>query len=388
MAGSIFRRKSLFGTVTDVPQDNILDAEEEYGYVSDGPILEAEEDYSSVFGGGYTWYGAEDDDILDDEEDYVDDIDLDDEEYLDDLDEDDDEDDDEEAMGYYGADSDVQLEGELAELEAEIDEDLEFGAWYGRGPLTVPGPARASVQDLADALNLGAVLPSWLQSQGATEGWIEWGVENLNDLVTNNETREIAKYLMNEPGFASWNSLSEEQQAQMVANAVAEASWMGIEMQGDDPLRQALNAPTLFAKLSEAMFATPRAFWNFVSGDVPRMTAAALSELGIRGPGGALVDDQMINGLAIRYRVIGFIYPNIYRWLADSVTRQGQSAITAVQQTTQDLGSVVQPGAPTVPHVQPPPRVLPTKTAWPTPAQIIGIGLGITTGGAVLGVFE
>lgn len=349
------RRSSLFGTTTHVPQGRVLTAEEEYG---------------SVFGG-----------VLDDEEDYVDDIDLDDEEEFGSFDEVEEED-DWEAMGAYGSDPDADASASIEELDAELDADLYAGtAWYGReGPLMVPAPAQDDVDALADALNIGAVMPSFLQSKGEKPGWTEWVFERSNNLISGNETREIAKYLMLEPGFAHWNSMGLEQQAAMVHAAIAKAAELGVELESDDVIRRSMQQG------QSGFRSAASSLWTMGTRDLPRMIGAALTELGVPAS-----DDQLINGTATRYLVIGRMYPDLYAWLANAVTKQGQAAIEGMQEATQDLGQipVTAPGVvPPTPTVQPPPTALPTGSGFPTPAQILGVGTGVIVAGAMLGVFK
>jgi hypothetical protein len=307
-------------------------------------------------------YDFDDDDILDDEEAYVDDIDD------DDLEE-------EEEMELFGGDPEAELEAALTELDDELDADLQFGAMYGRtGPLRAPADAADEVSTLAQALNVGAFMPNFAQS-----GWgqyLQMPFEYANDVVSGRETREIAIRLMNEPGFASWNSLSPDRQAEMVQNAVYDSAVPGIDMQADDPIRKALASGSTY----QMIMANPKAIYNFWTGDVPRLIAGSLG----------IADDQPINGTAMRYAFIGYMMPSVYTWLADAVTREAQPAIKAVEKATgvQDLGPVMGPAPARGPMVQPPPQVLPAGSAWPTPAQIIGIGTGIAVGGAMLGIFR
>lgn len=376
------RRSQLFGTTTHVPQGRVLTAEEMYGAVPQGHVLTAEEAYGTLqpqgrvltaeesYGGGYSWYGMDDeydfddDDILDDEEAYVDDIDD------DDLEE-------EEEMALFGGDPEAELEAALTELDEELDADLKFGAMYGRmsGPLRPPPGTEAYVQEVANALSVGAFMPNWAQS-GLPSYILEVPSEYINSVVTGRETREIAIYLMREPGFAQWNTLSDAQKAAMVQNAVYSAAVPGIEMQADDPIRQAFASGSVWQRV----MANPRAVYNFWTGDFPRLV----------GTLAGITDDQLINGTAIRYLALGYAMPQVYTWLANEVTKEAQSAISAVGEATtiQDLGPVMGPAPVAGPMVQPPPQVLPAGSGWPTPAQIIGIGTGIAVGGAMLGIFR
>jgi len=96
----------------------------------------------------------------------------------------------------------------------------------------------------------------------------------------------------------------------------------------------------------------------------------------------------LINGVAVRYLAMGYMFPQVYGWLADAVTRDAQPAIMAMQQATKDLGPIGGPMNPPVgPIVQPPPQALATGTGFPDAAQVLGIGTGLIVTGAIFGIF-
>lgn len=429
-------RKDLFGYAgaSHEPQGRVLTAEEEYGAHGYGalnssslfaeeaygalssPDLFSEEEYVNDIGLNSSFADDDDDDdddIDDDEFGFDEDEDEDDfgalnspslfaeEEYGDDDDDDDD-------YGYasddeYGADS---LEGELDALDAELDSEI-FGAWYGvaGGVLAAPeGVSNAAVGALAKALDVGAFLPSFLQNTGVDPGYIESGIESLRQLFEPGDTREIATYLMtqHQEAFANWNSLSEGQQAQLIKEAVTASAIPGVEMSWDEPFRRQFAAnPGIMGAAWSSLAASPSAVWNLLFTDLPNAMLYAATEVPVLGAAieagqraaGAATADEFFNMTAIRYYFLGLVYPKIYTWLAQSVTKQGQAAIQAVANVTQPEGppprmAIIQDVSP-LPEMLPPPQTLsqPT-TGLPSSETILAVGFGLTAAGAVLGVFK
>jgi hypothetical protein len=401
--------RDLFGYAgsSHQPQGRVLTAEEAYGGYGalTSPTLTAEEEYGS------DWYGEDDDDddfgALDSPSLYAE------EEYGEDDDEDDEfgvwygaehDDDDDDDFGYideFGAEAEADAEDMLAELEAELDEDI-FGAWYGGagGTLAIPPGTEGAMDNLGNAVDApNVLLPEFLNPAGAEPGWIESGVRAMSEFVAPGDADEIAVYLMNEPGFGNWNNLSNPdgspsaQQIAMVRNAVKRSAMPGLEQNWDEPFREAwANNPAKLPAAWQGLKATPSAIWAFLTTDTPNALAGWLMEVpgigtAVRAWVGENRPDQMINGLAIRYWLLGLFFPVIYEWIAQRITADAQPAIQIVQQATapapapaQDLGVL---------PIQPPPQVLPTpQTGLPSPQTILAIGYGLMTGGAVLGVFK
>ncbi len=418
------QRTDLFGYAgsSHQPQGRVLTAEEAYGALG-SESLAAEEEYGYDPDDEYGALGsesltAEEEYGLDDEDD---DFGFDDddeygalgsesltaeEEYgLDDEDDEDDEmgawygeddeDDEDDEMGFFGAE-----EGEAAamldELDAEMDEEI-YGAWYGAagGTLAVPAGTEQALNALGAAVNApGVLLPSFLQSAGAEPGWVEWGLEKMASWIAPGDAEELAAYLMKQPQFHNWNSLGPAQQAELVRNAVWQSAIPGLEQNWDEPFRQAWNSsPSAIGAAWAGLKATPSAVWAFITSDAPNGVVAFLTEIPGFGAGlqaamnaaGVQRPDQLVNGLAMRYYVMGLVGIPVYSWIADAVTRQGQAAVQAVQAVSmpvgpQDLGVL---------PVMPPPQALPAPTTGlPAPQTILALGYAAMAGGAVLGVFK
>ncbi len=369
-----------YGLDDDDDDDYGLDDDDDDDYGLD----DDDDDDDDEFGGGYAWYGDDDEDddefgALDSESLYAE------EAYG--------EDEDEEDFGLdeFGA----EVSDELDALDAELDQEI-FGAWYGAagGTLAAPSGAEQAVGALADAVNIGAFLPSFAQSSGAEPGWIEWGVEKLQNFVETDDSEELATYLMQQPGFANWNSLSEAQQAQLVKQAVTAAAIPGLELNWDEPFRQAFSQNPGILGLGWADLAiAPSAIWGLITSDYPNSMFAVLQE--IPGVGAALQGlaktvgvqrpDQLFNALAIRYYILGLVYPDIYSWIAQSVTRQGQSAVAAIDAVNRPA---VQDVAPLPPMMPPPQTMAEPTTGLPSPPVILAVGFGLSAAGAVLGIFK
>lgn len=374
---STMTTRDLFGYAgsSHQPQDRVLSAEEAYGALGSA-TLDDEEEYGSAWDDDF---GALDSDSLFDEEEYGDD-------------------DDEDDFGYIDGDEEFgEIGDDLDELNEELDEDV-YGAFYGAagGTLMAPAGTDYAIESLGDALSpAGVFLPTSLQSAGVDPGWIEWGLEKMLEKVEGGDTNEIAAYLMNEPNFGNWNSLSGEEKQQMVYDAIVSSAIPGLEMAWDEPLRQAWasNDTTLDRALGGVM-AVPSAIWKLVTTDQPNAVAAWIKEIpGFADPMDNLMaglgvsrPDQIINVAAIRYFLIGLVYPQVYGWIADAVTRQGQEAISAVAQSRAPASAPVSELDMGILPMPPPPQAIPSKgMGLPCPTSILAAGYGFVIGGSVLG---
>jgi len=403
---AMLSRTDMFGYAgaSHEPQGRVLTAEEEYGAHGFGAL-----DSASLF--AEEEYGALTSPSLFAEEEYGDDdFDDDDDDFGADYDDDDDDDDDfgaldseslfaEEAYGDEDDDFDDEFGSDVSEdldaLDQELDSEI-FGSWYGDagGTLAAPAGAEHAVASLADAVNVGAILPGFAQSSGAEPGWIEWGMEGLQNFLETDDSEELAAYLMQQPGFANWNSLNQSQQAQLVKQAVISAAIPGLEQNWDEPFRQAFASnPSILGAAWSSLASTPSAIWGLITTDYPNAMFAVIQEIpgvgaaaqGLAKAAGVQRPDQLINALAIRYYIMGLVYPSIYTWIAESVTRQGQAAVAAVAAASQPVAQDV---APLPPMMPPPQAVAQPTTGLPSPPTILALGFGLSAAGAVLGIFK
>lgn len=218
-------------------------------------------------------------------------------------------------------------------------------------------------------------------------------MEKLQSYMEPGDAAEIATYLMNQPGFANWNSLNEAQQAQLVKQAVIASAIPGLEQNWDEPFRRAFSSnPSILGSAWATLTSGPSAIWGLITSDYPNTMFAVLQE--IPGVGAALQalsqsvgvqrPDQLFNGLAIRYYMLGLMYPAIYNWIAQSVTKQGQAAIAAVSAVSRPVQDV----APLPPMMAPPQTMPAPSTGLPSPPVILAVGFGLSAAGAVLGFFK
>jgi len=384
--------RDLFGYAgsSHQPQGRVLTAEEIYGALGSAS-LDAEEEYGDWDDDEDDEFGALDSESLFAEEAYGA---LDSRSLF-----------EEEEYGYTDDDEYGEIEDDLDELDEEIDGDA-YGAFYGAagGVLRVPAGTEPTLRSLADAVAPGGVLlPGFLLSAGADPGWIELGLETLQRGLEGGDADELAAYLMNEPGFGNWND-PKTPRAAMVYNAVVASAIPGFEQNWDEPFRQAFeNNDTRLGKAWGGVMATPEAIWALLTTDAPNAMVGWLKEAApfLSGPltewAGAS-PDQMINVMAMRYYMIGLVYPEGYDWIADAVTRQGQDAIHAVAESdaaaaprsSRDLGAVPAsfPNLDDV-LIAPPPQAIPsTGMGLPAPTTILAAGYGFVIGGSVLGILS
>lgn len=390
------------------PQGRVLTAEELYGALN-SPSLAAEEEYGAL---GSESLLAEEEYGVDDDDDFGAWYGSDD----DDDDDDDDEDEDDDFGAWYGADDDEFGDDDddaLADLEAQVDQDL-YGAWYGAtGALDLAPEAEGFVPQMANALAPGALLPNQLRG-----GYIESFIEGADAAMAPEAAEEIARRVMQHPEFVNWSSHDQASKARIVQDALR-SSTAGVDMQVDDNIKaqfqQALSDGASFLSepsLGAAWGLIKQGPYNLVQNlhtwatiDVPNISQAALIQLPIAGnltaetmkALGAKPDDALINTLAMRYQLASQVFgPQVYDWIANSIDMQADagsaaSAVAASQFSEQpmDMGpALVGPVAP-IPSVQAPSQVIaPSTSGLPRPQTILAFGYAAMCGGAALGIFD
>jgi hypothetical protein len=253
-----------------------------------------------------------------------------------------------------------------------------------------------------------------LQSSGIEPGFIERNLERVTQFLAAGNTTDLATCIMNQPGFGDWENLSQAQKVELVENAVVEAAIPGLRVEWDDPFRELFakaveavkSGKTLRTVSGEALFDTawssamtgPRAIWALVFSDLPNTIIGVLGEMpppiGIAAEKLFEQSDEVVNGLAIRYYLIGLVYPEIYNWIVDAIDRQGGPAIAAVKAVQAPAEPETFPSGgvmpqPLVPALSPAPEVLPAPQAGlPSPPTVLAVGYAAMAAGAVLGIFK
>lgn len=360
------RRSDLFGYVGTTPT---LEAEMDYGFTPGGSVLDAEEDFGA---------GTPDDDILESEESYVDDID----EFG--ADEDDEDDFDLDMFGGDDNDPDAQLDA----LDAALD-----GEAFGESPLSVaPGleQYRAPLAGiLFDGVKEGLVGADGIDRKifdlASSAGY------QLDKVFTPGDMEEIAQALLADPGFGQWNGLSDEERAAMVNRAVAYAAVPGLELGWNDAFAEAWNQGQLPASFPKTVFA---AFKTYFTQDIPKVMYAALAEIPAIGatmqamgwdPANA---DQLFNARAVLLYALSFV-KSVDASLANAITARAQNIISAVGATSQAGGGTVEEALVEQISLPEPAQQVPDSGTWlPEPPQILAIGYAVGIGGAVLGFFR
>lgn len=336
----------IFGPELDEYEQSVLGSEEEYGDWQD-PILTAEEEY-------------------------VDDADA------------------------YGAEHDDE-DGDLNALDEEMSEDL-YGAHYGvAGVLRAPVGFEQDVQQIAAAIGPGIFLPEFARQASAAPGWIEWAMEGMADQIRGSEPEEIATYLVYEPTFSRWASMSIDQKRALLAEAVKKAALPGLEAEWDEPFRKAWSQGQGFTGTAWGVLkASPSAVWNLVTKDVPTSFFATIRDMApLAGPveaamraAGVNSPDQWMNGYAIRLYMLSLARLDVYGWMAKSIDRQASAAVSR-------LSASLAPRAP-APVVEeteiialPEPEVIaPPTGGLPRPQTILAFGYATLTVGSLLGFFK
>ncbi len=322
--------------------------------------------------------------------------------------EDDDDDDDDDDFGGHDDDDDDDDEIGLADLEAEIDEDL-YGAWYSGDPLAQrvqeSGISKKGMNALEDSVAQGAVLlPQFLQENPDGRGIIDDVLEFVMSLSSPGDAKEIAAYIAGDPNLGNWNAMNWGHQLQIVRNAVASAALPGIEMTAPGQFLDAFEQHYqggIFSAAKSGSIAAVKGAWAVASNDLPRAWAAVLGDIPI---GGKMLTelqdavgkpnwDDMVNPLAVGYVLVGFVHPGIYGSLVESITQRAQLAIQEAGATRDVRGAAAAayqttPLGPIPTVTQPPHAVAVTQPMLPRPQTVLAFGYAVMAGGAVLGVFK
>ena len=342
---------SIFGAIDDaLLDDDFLAGPDEFGELG-SPSLEAEINYGAISGpSAMTEY---DDDFG--------------------FDDDDDDDDDEYGGDYewFGAEEDDDIDEGFEDLEAEID--AEFGAWYGYDAGSL-APAEGILSDdrdlIAHSISSGAMLPASFQD-GKLEGILTW----MRKTLTGNEGREIANYLTHQPGFGEGPVTAE-----MVEAAVKEAAMPGMEAAWDEPLKELWYSeePSWTAWLSGVPGAAAESVKEYFMTDIPTAIKGFLGESGI-----PVSDDQVVNSMAIGIWLMSWnplVGDEIYKWIANDINSEVPHAVQRDVQA--EMPTRPMPGMSAPIDIAPP---LPAG-AMPRPQTILAFGYGLMSAAAALGL--